>query len=250
MTLHVHEQNFIDTLSESGARANIEENGGIGSIVFANGSAVAWRAPRTVGPGSTELHHVARMVRVVAEGHGKIARIRADKDRSVEWKARAVEDAATEIRTAFEAIAAEARLYIEKFAALDAMQAVPPVLAREDAVGAQFDREVRDRVCAMKESEQIELASRLLDGEFPRELEAILRGPFGVPRGVLAETAHATWIANRDRADPAQAGLRRDALERIDFLRSRMGQVADALPPLSPAQTRAAAIAAAMAGRT
>lgn len=249
MTFSTYEQNFADMLTGLGATAVAGEQGGIDAIRFANGSAVAWRAPPSAEPGTREAHLVARMVQIAADGHGKIAKIAGDPDRSPDWKAREVEKIAAATNAAFAAVKVEAEKLVADFAALDAKEAVPPALAPGDASGAILDHEIRDRVHAMTPADHAALAQRLTDGECPRVIEALLRSPFGLPKGVLADIVPRAYLDLQAKRDPQTARLRTAARERVEFLADRTQQIATVLPALSPAQRQGAEIARAMAGR-
>ena len=251
MTLSTYEQNFADMLTGLGATAIAgEQSGGTGldAVRFANGAVVPWRAPASA-PGSSEAQLVARMVQIVAGGHGKISAIARDPDRSPEWKATESAKIAAATNAAFATVKAESEKLVADFAALDAKEAVPPALAPTDAAGAILDSEIRDHVRELSPGGQAELSQRFQDGQCGRVIEALLRDPFGLRKGVLADTVPAAYLDLQAKADPAAARLRSAARERVDFLADRTAQIATVLPALSPQQQQAAELARAMAGR-
>ncbi len=92
-------------------------------------------------------------------------------------------------------------------------------------------------------------AQAILDGNAERFLLAHARSPLALPH-VLAEVVPAALVDVQTKADPAAARLGSQAKARVEHLSMIAGQAEAALPPLSAEQRKAAAIAAAMAGRT
>lgn len=135
------------------------------------------------------------------------------------------------------------------FMADDSREASALALDKADAAGAVVDTESVTRVLALSPAEQTELAQRFVEGERPRVVEALLRDPFGLSHGVLADCVATAWLDLQAKSDPQTARLHTAARERVEFLADRTQQMASALPALSPQQRRDAALASAMAGR-
>jgi hypothetical protein len=243
-----YETNLARVVAESGGRTQLAPDGSLAAIITAHGQGMAWLSPGL--PSDRETGLAAKLAMIAVKAAGDIRTIRADSTRSPTWIEEHVAATTAAAHATFAAARQEADKLVADFATADVREAQPAALAPTDAVGAIMDAAIQSRVLQMTPAEHVALAKRFSDGEHPRVLDALLRDPFGLPKGVLADSVPGAWLNAKAAADPQGARLRRQAAARIESLSTMTAQAEAALPPLTPAQRQAADIASAMAGRT
>ncbi|WP_395684349.1 hypothetical protein [Dokdonella sp.] len=230
-----HNENFAVTIAADGARAQRGEDGRVDAIVLTEGRAIAWRAPIGAEPGTREYDLAARLVRSATKAAGEIDRIRADPDRSDAWKDAEAERVAARVGAEFASARSEADRHVAEFEARDAQEAVAPPLAAGDHAAALVDHECRMWLRGLDRDALVKLATELTDPRHARLLAAMMRSPVPLP-GMLGPVASAAWLDVQAKADPQGARLRRQATERVGWLRQVIEQSANALPKPRPSR--------------
>lgn len=215
----------------------IRSAAGIDAFRLPTGGVLPWRAPSTEG---REAQLGAGMARVVAEAAQRVAAVDADTSRTDAWKAEQRARIAAETRARFEAIRADAERVVLAFEEADAAEAVPAPLAAGDHAAALIDHEIRGWLRQRSADELAALTRDLGRPEYARLCEAVLRSPVPMPPLFFA-AAREAWLARRVAADPQAARLRRQAAERVHWLRGLTEQLASlAAPPIVEPVRRAA----------
>jgi len=236
MTEQFTESGLTESFRALGAEP-IHGAAGIDAFKLPTGAVLPWRAPSTEG---REAQLGAGMARVVAEAAQRVAAVDADSTRTHSWKAEQRARIAAEARARFEAVRAEANALVLAFEEADAAEAVPAPLAAGDHAAALVDHEVRSWLRQRSPDELAALTRDLGRPEHARLCEAVLRSPVPMPP-LFAAAAREAWIARRVAADPQAARLRRQAAERVHWLRGLAEQLGSlAAPPIVEPVRRAA----------
>jgi hypothetical protein len=222
-----YDDNLARVLTEDNATAIRNEHGGIEAIRFANGTACAWRCPGDSD--SRETHSGAKLVRTVAKAHNDIARVQADSTRSESWKAEQIGRITDDAALAFAVVKAEANKVVADFDAADARDAVPPAIQPGDYATALVDHECREWLRSLDRDAQVKLIGELTEPRHTRLLAAMMRSPVPLPVWI-APAVSGAWLDVQAKADPHGARLRRQASERVNWLRQVMEQSANTLP--------------------
>lgn len=212
-------------------------------------TAIAWRRPPSVGHETPELGIAARAVRTAAQAHAELARIAADPRLSDAAKAADSADALRKAADTMAAASADAARIIDAFEAADRTEARAPALAAGDFGAALRDYEIRTYVRGLDAEARVALVRAVAsaDAEAVAIAHAVARSPTGEFRAGVLGAGLAAALADAEAvADPATARMRRQARERVAWLREVTVQAAAAMPraPRTLDDERRAAIAA------
>lgn len=233
--MHQYTDSLANAVQSDGGHVLRGPKGGVDVFRSASGTAMAWRPPHGLEPGSEVAHLAAKAIRAISDRDSRVKKIANDVRLSDAAKKADSEKIVDEVEAKVEGMMAEAKKVIDEFEKFRSSVFAVPALEPTNAVEAINDREVRDFFNTLSTEQRLTHFNEMQAGQHERVLLALMRSPLPL-KGSIANSVQVIWddYVRRTRPDAARSADFRAV--HVDWLKTVLKQI----PRKQPAVRRAA----------